>query len=149
MEYKILDNGTAVLLTRQPEPIKDELCVTFTGVPTGATAIFEVGDTAIYRLLEEDSCVVPVYKLVGEVKVTVVILDGSARPQKWICEELKGHRLESGEILVAPNDMNLPQRYVELKLENQILRDNDKELHARLDELREKLEKLYEGYDIV
>ena len=39
MEYKVLDNGTAVILTRQPELVYDELYITFTGAPANATAI--------------------------------------------------------------------------------------------------------------
>lgn len=49
MEYKILDNGTAVVLTRQPEMVYDELYVDFSGAPSGATAIFECGGEDVYR----------------------------------------------------------------------------------------------------
>ena len=56
MEYKILDNGTAVVLTRQPELVYDELYIDFSGAPSGATAIFEVGGDSLYRSLDGAFC---------------------------------------------------------------------------------------------
>ena len=69
MEYKILDNGTAVVLTRQPELVYDELYIGFSGAPSGATAIFEVGGDSLYSLLHGETCSVPADKLNGVVKV--------------------------------------------------------------------------------
>lgn len=147
-KYKILDNGTAVVLTRQPELVYDDLYVDFSGAPSGATAIFESGSDAMYRLLSDETCSVPVDKLNGVVKVTVALLDGSARPRKWACEELLAEKQKNGGTLISPNDMNLPQRFVELKLENETIRQSQKRLEGRVKELEDKLEKLLEGYDL-
>lgn len=147
-KYKILDNGTAVVLTRQPELVYDDLYVDFSGAPSGATAIFEVGGDTMYRLLSDETCSVPVDKLNGVVKVTVALLDGSARPRKWACEELLAEKQKNCGTLISPNDMNLPQRFVELKLENETIRQSQKRLEGRVKELEDKLEKLLEGYDL-
>ncbi len=148
MEYKILDNGTAVVLTRQPEMVYDELYIDFSGAPSGATAIFESGGS-LYRLLNGVTCSVPVDKLNGVVKVTVALLDGSARPRKWTCEELLAEKQKNGGTLISPNDMNLPQRFVELKLENESIRQTNDRISMRLKKLEDKLERLLEGYDLI
>lgn len=148
MKYKILDNGTAVVLTRQPELVYEELYIDFSDAPSGATAIFEVGGSSLYRLLDGGACSVPADKLGGVVKVTVALLDGSARPRKWSCEELLAEKQKSGGVLVAPNDMNLPQRFIELKLENETIRRDQKRIEDRIKELECQLKKLLEGYDL-
>lgn len=147
-KYKILDNGTSVLITRQPKLVYDELFIDFSDAPSGCTAIFESGGDYLYRLLEGNVCSIPVDKLEGAVKVTVVLFDGSASPRKWTCEELFAEKQENGGILISPNDMNLPQRFVELKLENEDIRQTNKLIEKRLEELENKLERVLEGYDL-
>ena len=44
--------------------------------------------------------------------------------------------------------MNLPQRFVELKLENEGIRQSQERLEGRVKELEDRLEKLLEGYDL-
>ena len=42
MEYKLIELvKKGFILTREPEVVTDELIITFTGAPDGATAIFE------------------------------------------------------------------------------------------------------------
>lgn len=148
LEYKILGNGTAVILTRQPEIVHGELRVDFTCAPLGATAIFESNGSSVYRLLDGISCSVPVSRLDGAVKVTLALLDGSASPKKWVCEELMTKKEKNGGVLVSPNDMNLPQRYIELKLENEEIRRENKCLAERVKKLENRLETILEGYDL-
>ena len=149
MEYKLLDNESGVILTRQPEIVEEELFISFIDAPADATAIFETNDgVSYYRALSEGTCSLPVKRVAGEVKVTVALLDGSARTRKWICEELLAKKQESGGTLVSPNDMNMPQRFVELKLENEGIRQNQERLEGRVKELEDRLEKLLEGYDL-
>lgn len=148
-EYRVLNNGTAVLLTRQPSLENGEICVTFTGAPSDATAIFEFNGNSIYRLLDEGTCTIPADKLKGPVVVTLAVLDGSSRPEKWICEELMADPWEDGLVLIGPNDAKLPQRFMELKLENEEIRILNENLEERIKALEDKLESLYEGYDLV
>lgn len=148
-EYRVLNNGTAVLLTRRPSLESGEICVTFTGAPSGATAIFEFNGNSIYRLLEDGMCTIPANKLKGPVGVTLALLDGSSRPKKWVCEELVADVWENGAVLVSPNDANLPQRVTELALENEELRVLLGKLAGEIQSLKDKLESLYEGYDLV
>lgn len=148
-EYRVLNNGTAVLITRQPSLENGEICVTFTGAPSGATAIFEFNGNSIYRLLEDSMCTIPANKLKGPVVVTIALLDGSSRPEKWVCEELMADVWENGAVLVSPNDANLPQRVTELALENEELRVLLGKLAGEIQSLKDNLESLYEGYDLV
>lgn len=146
MVYKLLNNGSGVILTRQPEIAESALFVHFTGVPTNATAIFtlESGES-YYRPLSDASCSLPVANLRGAIKVTVAVLDKTPL-RRWICEEFKADKLKEGT-LIAPNDMNLPQTVVDLRLENEDLRLTCRKLEEMYKEISDKLEKIMEGYD--
>lgn len=148
MEYKLLDNGKGLILTRQPEIVQRHLFITFSGAPKNATAIFEkVDGDSLYRQLQDDTCGLPAHFLDGDIKVSVTILDGSSNAPKWRCEEIKAQKQESG-VLVCPNDMNIPIQMVEIQLEQQKINENINKLVENYSELNKKLEKLLEGYDI-
>ena len=148
MEYKLLSNHTGIILTRHPEQIADELRVTFTGAPKGATAIFEsVDGESAYRELSEGSCSVPAALVVGEVKVAVAMFGGNTQAERWICEEIKGE-VREGKVVVLPNDMNLPLVVASLRLEMDALRVSAKEMLDRCAALEEKWDSFMSGYDI-
>lgn len=149
MNIKLLDNSKGVILTRQPEIVYDNLYLSFTGAPQFSTAIFDRNDgESIYRSLEDGQCSVPERFLQGEIKVTVVVFDGTVNPDKWVCEGLKITKQKKGGVLVSPNDMNIPEQMVELQIELQEMRKKDKEQSEKISELNKKIEKLLEGYDI-
>jgi hypothetical protein len=66
-----------------------------------------------------------------------------------MCEQLVYSTLPSGEYIVFPNDMNLPQSVTELKIENEELRNGYKELLKKFEELNEKFNHMMEGYDLL
>lgn len=153
MEYKLLDDNTGIILTRNPEKVSKNLFITFTGAPADATVIFEnrEGDS-LYRKLEDNMCAVPTRFLCpileDVIKVTVCVLDGVSK-DRWKCEEIKTGLLTStNEVLIQPNDMNIPQQMIELKLEIQEMRENAKKQQEEISELNNKLNRLLEGYDI-
>ena len=90
----------------------------------------------------------PVKLLNGEVRVTLAVLDGSARPKKWLCEEIKASMQENGGTLISPNDMNLPQAVVGLRLECETLRKEYENLQALYKNLDKRLTDIMEGYNI-
>lgn len=149
MQFKLLDNYTGVLLSRQPEELGKELEISFTDAPHGATAVFTVGPDSYYRELENGKCSIPVGRINGIVKVRVCVFDGSAEPACWVCESLEVRHTSSGTVFALPNDTDMPLKIVELKTENQELRAENKRLWAEITELNRKIEHLYEGYDIV
>ena len=148
MEIKLLDNKKGFILTRQPEVVDNSLYITFTGAPENATAIFENGKDSLYKLLRENCCEVPKNFLVGEIKITIAILDGDIKSSKWECEGIKTSKISDGNILIAPNDMNIPEKIVDVQLEMQEIKDNIHTLMKNYSELETKLTKLLEGYDI-
>lgn len=150
MEYKLLDNATGVILTRQPEMVSDgeELYVQFNNSDPDATAIFErKGGDSLYRLLSDGLCSVPVAKLKGIVTVTVANLNGKTPIKRWFCEEIKVEK-ENGGYLVSPNDMNLPQVVASLRLENEEIRLQQAALEDKYDTLERKLTEIMEGYNL-
>ncbi len=148
MIFKLFGNKTGVIINRQPEVVDEVLAFYFEHAPHKATAIFQVKDGAsYYRELENGACSISPDKLTGEVAVSVTILNGEAAPPLWSCEELKVDRLESGEFLVMPNDMNLPLEFIKLKQENEDIRAVLKRLEDQIFTLQSTLEKIMEGYD--
>ena len=96
IQYRLLDNGAGVIITRQPTVIKDKLPVYFLDAPLNATAIFENEQgTTYYRELIENGCSIDLSKIIGRVKVTVVTLDDSKACRRWACENLILSALES------------------------------------------------------
>lgn len=148
IEYKLLEKD-GVILTRQAEIANNEVVVRFFGGSDDATAIFvsEEGKS-FYRKLSNGTCEIPSEKLNGSIKVTVAVLNGNTPLRKWHCEGLKTIKLRDGGTLILPDDMNMPQKFVELRLECQNLQQSNERLEARVKELEERLEKLLEGYDL-
>lgn len=147
MEYRLLDSGKGVMLTRQPEFISGSLYITFTGAPAGATAIFENGGDSLYRLLSDGSCSVPASFLTGDVRVVVTLLNGTVNAPKWTCEGIKASNTKGG-IFVRPNDGDIPQQIAETRVEMQEIRNDIKMLFDKYSGLETKLNKLLEGYDV-
>ena len=56
--------------------------------------------------------------------------------------------LKDGQTLYAPNDGNLPETVAKLRLENQAIRESLSSLENSIKALREKFQKMMEGYDI-
>lgn len=99
-------------------------------------------------MLELNRCAIPAAFLNGTVKVTVAVLDGSARPQKWSCESLSAERQEDGSVLVSPDDNDLPQKVTALQLENDCIREEIKNFSQELSDLSERIQTMLDGYDI-
>jgi hypothetical protein len=149
MEYKLLEIGDGVILLRQPKVVYNELSLFFDGSPENSTAIIETesGDS-FYRELKDGRCSVPSKKLEGDVKVSVALFNGDTPNRTWKCEGLKVSKLRDGGTLIAPNDMNLPQRYVELKVESDNIRRANERITNLVKKLERKIENLLEGYDL-
>ena len=149
MEYTCLKKvRKGFVLTRKPEMVDKELIISFSGAPSGATAIFENADgNSLYRLLADKTCSVPADFLVnGEIKVTVTLLNGKADAEKFICEPICVER-KNGVILVYPNWLDLPMQIIEIYGELQGVKCGMEELFGKFDSLDKKVDKLLDGYD--
>ena len=141
MKYTLLKNVyKGFMLTRKPGMVDKELIITFSGAPSGATAIFENADgNSLYRLLADKTCSVPADFLVnGEIKVTVTLLNGRADAEKFTCEPICVER-KNGVILVYPNWLDLPMQIIEIYGEIQKIKNEMAELKARQTQTEEKL----------
>lgn len=151
MEYKLLNSNNGVIMTRAPELIDDMLYISFTGAPDKATVIFERGDgESAYRALSDGLCGIESDWLDGSMKVTVAVLDGSVRAQRWFCESFYAkHIKECGGVLVYPDDMDMQKKIAELQEGVSDLAAVNRKLSDKYAELETKLNKLLEGYDII
>ena len=147
--YKLLDDGTAIILTRQPELVEGQLAVKFNGAPPEATAVFYLDDMNFYRPLNDGRCSVPVDKFQGDIQVTVAVFDDATPMTKWCCEGLKVTRTPDGAVWIAPNDMNLPQEIANIRIRLDELRRMVETLRKSNQELEKELESIKEGYDLV
>lgn len=148
--YKFLDNNTGIILTRNPQTFKDKFIVRFEGAKKNAVAAFAFADgTELYRELKDGECSIRLPNNEGEMKVAVTVLDGTAKPRTWVCEQIKYKKCACGEMLVSPNDMNLPQTVTELKLENEELRIEFAKLEEKYVTLENYVKKIMEGYDLI
>lgn len=150
MTYKLLDDHTGVVLSRQPCVIEEkEVVLSFEGAPDGATAVVTTEeDISFYRQLKGGACTFPVAKLRGVLAVAVTLAEKGKGTRRYVCEGLVATPLERG-VLLAPNDMNLPLEVARLRVDNCALRAKNAEIEKKVDALAERLEQMLEGYDLV
>nr|DAK85059.1 MAG TPA: hypothetical protein [Caudoviricetes sp.] len=149
MEYRLFDDKGAIF-TRTPEVVSDMLYITFEGAPAGATAIFERDDGfSAYKLINDGVCGVEGSFLKGTVRVTVAVLNGRTKSQRWFCEGIYTQRLKSGEVIVSPADTDLQKKVLEAEKEIYDLKTGQSALKEKFSELEKQFTKLLEGYDIV
>lgn len=145
--YKLLDNKSGIIITRNPKSINEKIKIRFEGAPDMAYAVFEFSHGhETYKELYDGECTISFPHNSGTIKVAVV-LEGST--ERWICEQLKYDVAPCGDILVSPNDMNLPKVVTDLKIENEKQRNEIKRLNKRLDDLETRLKNIMEGYDLM
>ena len=148
MEYRLLDSGKGIMLTRQPEFISGDLYISFTDAPDGATAIIVNGQKdSLYREIKDGVCGVPAAFLTGDVSIVVTLLNGTVNAPKWTCEGIKASNTKGG-IFVRPNDGDIPQQIAETRVEMQEIRNDIKMLFDKYSGRETKLNKLLEGYDV-
>ena len=151
MEYKLLNGNSGVIMTRTPKIVSDMLYISFAGAPDKATAIFERDDgESAYKILSDGLCGIEIDWLNGSTKVTVAVLDGSVRAQRWFCEGFYANRLSgNAAVLIYPDDMDMQKKIAKLQEDVSDLTAANKELSDKYSELETKLNKLLEGYDII
>lgn len=154
MKYRLLDNNTGVILTRSAEIATPPVCVgdgcfiVFEGAPDGSVAVFTWKGYTFYRDLVGGKCAFPKAIDGGDVDVTVALISADGKTRRWECEGMIARRTADGNIIIAPNDANLPGEIARLRIENEQLRDEQARLNERLLELDKKLTRIMEGYNI-
>ena len=149
IQYKLLNNATAVLITRQPVVLEKELDIVFLDAPENATVLMSASGASFCRKLTDGICTVPIDKMIGTVKITLTVLNNAVPLKKWGCEELKTQHLRDGSVLVFPNDLNLPQTIVDLRIENDEIRREHEKLKEEFKKIKERIEKVFEAYKFV
>lgn len=144
IQYKLLNSGRGVILTRQPDIASGSIHFSFEGAPANATAIITAGGKDYYRSAQD--CCISARVFVGDVKVMVAVLE-SASETSWCCEGLKGRIVRDG-VLVAPNDFDLPGQMVEMQKEMHDMRQRLDDVEAENRSLRNQLSSMMEGYDL-
>ena len=113
LRYKVLQNGTGVLLTRTPRGLGASVRFRIDGAhERDRLVLTRADDRTIYRVLDGGECTVPAALLYGTVRVTLLREGGAVVELEPIfCEDVDGVRL------LMPADMDLPGRVVQLELQ--------------------------------
>ena len=102
-----------------------------------------------FREIKSGLCDLPLRRFdSGSVSLTVAVLNGDTGSPRWQCEEMKLQRLDENNILVLPNDADLPSVVSELTIELSEMRCTFAELYDKYAELSERLNRIMEGYDL-
>ncbi len=147
IRYKLLNNDTAVLLTRKSLLVYDTFSVFFDGAPENSIAIFTFPGGSCYRSIQNNKCVMPAKKLSKEVQVTLAIPDSDSL-KKIACETLKAEPQINGGILLSPADMNFAEEIPKLKLDFHKISEEIKKIRDDIALLTNRLEEITEGYNI-
>lgn len=147
IEYKVLGNGKAFLLNRNPHVGKERVRLKFAGAPEGSTAIISVKGESYYRELEGGCCTIPVSVMDGEVGITLSVMGGVCAPKAWQCESLIAKKMQGGT-LIHPEDMNLPNIVAAIAVENDELRAEQSALKSEIARLNKRIDSILEGYDL-
>ena len=139
IKYKLLNNGEGFITTRQPQFISDSISFYFDGAPQNATAIFTSSGTPYYRDLKDNTCMIPIDKLEGELSVTVAVIDGKIVPRKWRCEGLLLQKQKSGDMYLLPNDMDIPEKFVDMKIALNNIEAGVVRVEKRLNDFKKRL----------
>ena len=147
MLYKICNNGRAVLVTREPQFVDEELVLEFNDTPEGYVAIVQIGDKKYYRNIREGRCSIAKSLLKsGPVKVTVV-KDDELRPV-YEGDELYALCRE-GVVVIEGNTLEYDRLLAEQRCEIDELREDNAEFKAELLQFREEFDRLYKGYQVL
>lgn len=149
MVYKLLDNNTAILTTRQPKIAHKELNFEFLCAPEDATAVIDISGNLIYRNLKKGKITIPSSKLRGNIKMTIAILNGTVTPKSWTCDALKADLLQVQIVRINKYASILQQTIVDLRLENEDFRKENREINKKLASLEKKLDNLMNGHNFI
>lgn len=146
MTWRILRNGTAVISERNVRPIVAETILKFIGATEGDTLILKRDDgTKHFSPIEDGIAIVRGAYLSGgeRFKVRVSKLQGDGA---ITCEGIKKVTHED-KPFIAPDDNNIPAEIARLRIENDEIRQTNKDILRTLDSLLRRVEE-FEGFDI-
>ena len=150
MTYKIFNNGRGVITSREPELVSGDLEFLFNGAPEGATAIIIAQNgTSYYRELKERRCSVPSKYFEGSVEVGVAVMNGKIPTDRWSCEGLRAIKQPGGQVLILPDDGDIPGIMAMMRVEMDELRQENKKLKEAQAALRRDFETIKQGYNLI
>lgn len=149
IKYRIFDSGRGFIVTRRPVVQSESVRLRFEGLPDGTTVMIERGDGMTIYKKPVGYCVDVALKGEETYKVTASLFDTSARPERWACEGIRTENLQDGTVLVMPDDNDLPDEVIRLREDNEDLRRELNELKNKTDEMKDMIERIMEGHDIV
>lgn len=148
LEYICLKNILkAFIVTRPPKMVVGELTISFLDAPDESIAVFEnEKGVTVYKKLNKKRCKIPLSFLIGEIKVSVILINEKTSTEKFICESFIAKEL-NGALFVYPNWSDSQMQIIEILKEVNELKGKMKDSDKKYEDLDKKVEKILEGYD--
>lgn len=146
MRWRILKDGTGVIVERNPVAIEEKTKFKFDGIPPGYIAIFKgANGSKVYAEIEDGKCTVPASFLrrSNNIRVAVSTFKGE-RP--ITCEGIR-HMINDGKSFIIPDDNNLPEEVARIRVVIDEIRTELSETRKKFEELLKRVSEL-EGFDI-
>lgn len=145
MQYRLCNNGKAILLNREFK-ILDKMLQIKIDESTGIyTAVIKMGKKIYYRTIMdgitglEKRLITP-----GVISVSIIKNDG-IRPV-WVCDEMYAD-VKDQTVVIGGNTIQYDTLLNELRVENDVFRERISVLENKIDELSRHYEEIYAGYE--
>lgn len=148
MTYRLLSTGRGIITTRQPKVVKDNATFLFNGAPEGAKAVFTMPSATYYRELKDNRCNIPGKYLEGDIAVSIMLSNKSAKIKRFACEGLKATKLSDG-VLISPDDSDLAEEFAKSRVEADELREEFSKLRGEFEDLKKQFNDMMQGYGLV
>ena len=147
MKYRLLNNKKGALLTIGPEKATERLPFEFEGAEGEQMLVLNTGHRVIYRDIIDGACAVETTLLMdGEALVSV--MSSQSPSEKIACDSL--YVVSTKEcVIVMRNDSEREKIVKELRIENDELRRRLSKNEEEIKRLSQRLEEIYDGYDIL
>lgn len=149
IQYRILDNGKGVLLTRGTVSESSDATFIFDSASekdAPSRAVFaDTSGNEIYRELDGRKCSVPMRKLCGTISVAVV---GVENKKRWKCDSVRFIKHGNAVIAIA-NEDSVYEELAALRIEYDELCAEVGKIRESVNRVSDKLENIMEGYDVI
>ncbi len=147
MKYRLLNNKKGVLLTRAPEEIGEHLRLTFEGPDEKMQAVINTGDRVIYRDLHGGECEIH-RDLIEEGRMLLSVRERETSSTPVVCDRL--FIIRTGDVLIVMGDELEREAIIAgLRIENDELNTRLADAEEKIKQLTERLEEIYDGYELL
>ena len=148
MTYKLLSTGRGVPVSFSPE-LGNVLKLKFENAADLSNVCVKTrnGDV-FYREIYDGGCALNISAFAGEIELSVIAMDSTEKPSRWNCGSITvWHTLQGA--MAAPALSDIAELTLNLMIEVEDLRHEYASTKEEVARLSERLNSIYDGYDII